>query len=200
MSAKVSRDFVFQAAIHFENTFVINVYELRLNMVVNTDDNREQNIALERIKYLLLECFENCVFVNYKEIKAVDAYLKAGIKVCPLPDDPFDQIVATVLMTKFNTVTESKLFVNELEIKSSICDDVKFYISADEELEFFDHQNGWWKDNSASIFDYTKKTKKEKIVELKKEITDWNLIGLSWKEKKNIGKDNGEIVFIPVDK
>ncbi len=200
MSAKVSRDFVFNTAVHFEGIFIINSYEINLTMLVNTEDNREQNIALERIKYLINECLENSIFVNAKETKTIDLYLKAGLKVCPLPDDPFDQIVGAVLLQKFNVITEQKLYVTEIDIKSAICDDVKFYLSADDEIDFFQNENVWWNDNSASIFDYTKKSKKEKIVELKKEVTDWNLIGLSWKEKRKSNKDNGEIVFIPVDK
>ena len=200
MNTRVSREFAFQAAIHYEDSFIINSYHLDMSMDVTTEDIREQNIALDRIKYLLSECFENCVFIEFSETKAIDAYLKAGLKVCQLPEEPFDQIVAAVLLSKFNTVTEKKLFISEIKIRSSICDDVTFYVTSEEDIEFYGSPNVWWTENNASIFDTNKRTKKEKIVELRKEPIDWNSIGLSWKEKKSTSKDNGEIVFIPLDK
>lgn len=200
MNTRVSREFEFQAAVHYEDSFIINSYKLDLSMEVTTDDIREQNIALDRIKYLISECFENCIFVDVHENKAIDLYLKAGLHVCPVPEEPYDQIVAAVLLSKFNAVTEKKLYVNEIKIKSAICDDVTFYVSHEENIEFLESPNVWWTDNSASIFDVSKKSKKEKIVELKKEPIDWNIIGLTWKEKKVTSKDSGEIVFIPVDK
>lgn len=200
MNARISREFAFQAAIHYDNSFLLNTYLLDVMMDVTTEDIREQNIALERIKYLLEVQFENCVFIDHKETKSLDLYAKAGIKVCLLPEEPYDQVIALILLNKFNAVTESKLFVNEIRIRSKICDDVSFYVSVDDSIEFSEQNNAWWNENSPSICGSVKKSKKEKIVELKKEPIDWASIGLSWKDPTEKLKDKGEIVFIPVDK
>lgn len=198
MNARVSREFTFKAAAHYDDTFIINLYNLIMYMDVTTEDVREQNIALERIKYITEVCLENCIFVDYKNTKAIEAYSKANIKVCSLPEEPFDQVVAAVLLSKFNAITEKKLFVNEIEICSDLCDDVKFFVSHDENIEFYAKNGVWWTDNSPLIFDLPKKIKKDKIVELRKELGDWNTIGLSWKEFNR--SDKGEIVFIPLEK
>lgn len=198
MNARISREFVFQSAIHYDNNFLLNSYLIELSFNVITENFREQNIALDRIKYLIDECFDSCVFIEQNETKAIELYSKAGIRVCSLPDEPYDQVVAGVLLSKFNVVTENKLFATEIRIKSNICDNVEFYISHEEDLEFMNQTNCWYTENNASIHT-NKKSKKDKIVELKKEPMDWSVLNLSWNEKTPI-KDNKEIVFVQIDK
>lgn len=200
MNARISREFALQSAIHYENNFLLNTYLLDIMMDVTTEDIREQNIALERIKYLLDVQLESCLFIDSKETKAIELYSKAGLKICPLPEEPYDQVIAMVLLNKFNAITEKKLYINEIRIRSKICDDVSFYVSDDENIDFIGISDAWWLENSPSIHYTPKKIKKEKVVELKKEPIDWNSIGLSWKEPIATTTDKGEILFISSDK
>lgn len=196
MSARIFRKFIFQAGLFYENNFIINSYEIDLYMDVMTDDIREQNIAMDRIKYLFEMCLDNSVFVEIKNSKTIELYDKAGLKVCPLPDEPYDQVIAAILICKINTITENKLFVTEVKIQSKICDDVAFYVAHNEEVDFQNLQGTWWNENSPNISLIVKKSKKEKVVDLKKEYIDWNILGLNWKEETK----KGEVVFIPVEK
>lgn len=199
MYARIEREFEFQAGIHFENNFIINSYNILLQMGVTTENLHEQNIAFERIKYLIEYHLENSLFIDYREKAAIDLYSKAGIKICVLPDEPFDQIVAAVLLSKFNTITEKKLFVMEMRILSKISDGVSFYLSHDEVDNFTTTEDVWYTENSARINEHKKINKKEKIVELKKENSDWNSIGLGWKSL-DAEKNGNEIVFTSQDK
>lgn len=199
MYARIEREFEFQAGIHFENNFIINSYNILLQMGVTTENLHEQNIAFERIKYLIEYHLENSLFIDYREKAAIDLYSKAGIKICVLPDEPFDQIVAAVLLSKFNTITEKKLFVMEMKILSKISDGVSFYLSHDEVDNFTTTEDVWYTENSARINEHKKINKKEKIVELKKENSDWNYIGLGWKSL-DAEKNGNEIVFTSQDK
>jgi hypothetical protein len=196
MSARISKKFFFQAAVHHEKIFLINDYEVELHMTVQTDDMYEQNIAMDRIKYLFEFKFDNALFINANEHKSLDLYSKANIRVCPLPEDPYDQIIGILIMNKCNVITENRLAITSVQIKSKLCDDVIFDIFADEETEFLRQTNVWWNENNLNIGNKTHK--KEKIVELKKEHKDWNSVGLSWKKEKKC--DTGEILFIPIDK
>lgn len=194
MNAKISREFSLDAGIHYEGKFIINSYMIKLFMSVTTDDVREQNIALERIKYLISEVFDSCVFVDYQDIAAIDNYLKANMKVCPVPEGPYDQIIGSVLMSKFNAVTEKKLFVDEIKINSRICDDLNFYVEYDEELPLHMQIGTWWHENNTSICDMKlKPNRKEKVVQLKRESKDWDDVNLSWKPKS---KGKTKIVYI----
>ncbi len=200
MYARIEREFDFQAAIHFEGNFIINSYSILLSMNVLSEDLHEQNIAFERIKYFIEYCLENSIFVDIKEKSPIDLYLKAGLKVCVLPDEPFDQIIAAVLLSKLNAITEKKLFVTELKILSKISDGVSFYINHDEAENFANTENVWYTENNANITDINRRhNRKDKIVELKKESTDWNVIGLGWKSL-DIDTNGNKIIFTSHDK
>jgi hypothetical protein len=196
MNTKISKKFYFQSGVHYNGVFVINNYDIELFMDVNTDDMREQNIAIDRINYLFTLCLDNCVFVAEEDIDARKLYAKAGMSVCSLPEEPFDQIIGAVLLTKLNAITEDKLIITDVKISSKICDDVIFYISYEEDFGLLVNKNKWWNENQPNISTADKKSTKEKIVDLKKDSIDWNTLGLGWKEETK----KGEIVFIPAAK
>lgn len=196
MNARISKVFLFSAGIYFEQNFIINNYELELFMDVTTENIQEQNIAMDRIKYLFDHCLDSCVFIENKDSKIIELYEKTGMTICPLPDEPYDQVIAALLISKINAITENKLFVTEIKIQSRICDDVVFYVAYNEEADFHNLQGVWWTENSPSITIMYKKPKKDKIVDLKKQSIDWNNLGLGWKQETK----KGEVVFIPVEK
>lgn len=181
MYAKIEREFQFQAGVYFQNNFVINTYDLVLQMLVMTEDLHEQNIAFERIKYILEEALESCIFVHSSEKNTIDLYSKAQLKICVLPDEPYDQIVAGVILSKLNSITEEKIIVDEIKLLSKISDGVSFFVSI-EDLEFLSKSSSdWYTENNISINNLSKKVnKKEKILELKNQPNDWNSIGLHW--------------------
>ena len=183
MSARVSREFKIDAAIHYDSSFIINSYLIVLDMDVITEDIREQNISLERIKFILEGCIDNCIMIHDTELVAINAYASAGIRVC--------------------TVAEGKLSITEVTINSKICDGVSFHISREEDSDFRSTQGVWWTDNSPSICDVPKKSnKKDKIVQLRKDVPDWIDLGLGWKEPESHidPKFGTEIVFMNLDK
>ena len=55
MATRIDRDFTFQAAVHFEDRFLLNYYDITLSMDVETESIKEQNIAMDRILYFLSE-------------------------------------------------------------------------------------------------------------------------------------------------
>lgn len=201
MTALVSKKFSFNSAIHFENTFIINNYEIDLLMEVYTEEMEEQTISLERIKFLFDECFENVLFVSLHEDKSIiENYVKAGLKISTLPEDPYDQVVACVLMKKIDSICEGRLKVNNITILSKICDGIEFHISSEEESDIFYMTDSWWFSAKPIVSDWVKKTnKKEKIVHLNKTDLDWHDIELNWpgKTKKN---KNQDVVILSLDK
>jgi hypothetical protein len=194
LTTRIERDFSFQAGVYFENEFLMNVYSISLYMEVETESIREQNVAMERIKYFLNDCLENSIFVKNTEIKTIERYASCGFKVCTVPEDPYDQIITLMLLTKLNSITEGRLIITDITLGSRISDQVKFTCDIDNPLgPFEDH--GWWTDNGTSICDPIKTTaKKDKIVKLfKTPTTDWAEYNLIWKQKDNLSKS--EIVF-----
>ncbi len=163
-------------------------------MEVETESIREQNVAMERIKYFLNECLENGIFVQDTEHKVIEKYSTCGFKVCTVPEEPYDQIITLLLLTKLNSITEGRLVITDMTLGSRISDDVRFICDIESPRGPLESP-GWWSDIGTSISDPIKKSiKKDKIVKLfKTPSTDWTEHNLVWKEKDQTA--NCEIVF-----
>lgn len=182
MATRIERDFSFQAGVHFEGNFIMNVYNLTLLMEVETLSIVEQNIAMDRIIYFLEDTLANSVFVESTEKKAIEKYTQADIKVCTVPEEPYDQIITILLILKLNAITEGRLNITGIYLESELSDSVRFSY----DIETASHNpfgnKGWWLEASTSMNDVEKTTKKEKIVRLIKH-TDWANVGLEWEKK-----------------
>lgn len=192
MATKIEREFIFQAGVYFEGEFMMTVYELALKMEVDTESIKEQNIAMDRIHYFLDECLGNSIFVQDTEKKVIEKYMQADIKVCTLPDEPYDQIITILLLLKLNAITDGKLHITEISLKSGLSDDVKFVYDIQTVANHPFGNKGWWSDSSTNMTDIIKSTKKDKIVRLIKHHNDWANVGLDWEQKHHTAT---EIIF-----
>lgn len=192
MATRIEREFAFQAAVYFEGEFLMTIYDLSLSMEVDTASIKEQNIAMDRIHYFLHACLGNSVFVQETEKKAIEKYLQADIKVCTLPEEPYDQIITILLLLKLNAITEGKLHITDISLMSGLSDDVKFVYDVETVVNHPFGDKGWWACASTSISDLSKSNKKDKIVRLIKHYNDWSGVGLDWEQKEHT---TTEIIF-----
>jgi hypothetical protein len=196
MTTRISRDFVFQAGVHVEDIFQMNTYDISLAIGVETENIREQNIAMERISYYLIECLDSCIFVHETEKKVIDKYLAAGLQVCTLPAEPYDQIVNVMLFLKLNAICEGKLEITDMSLGSALSNGVSYMYNSECAVGPF-HPKGWWYTSAATITDAAKQNKKDKIVQLFASGNDWDDNNLGWKEKESVFIIDKEITFIP---
>ena len=182
MATRIERDFSFQAGVHFEGSFIMNVYNLTLLMEVETLSIVEQNIAMDRIIYFLEDTLANSVFVQNTEKKAIEKYTQADIKVCTVPEEPYDQIITILLILKLNAITEGRLNITDIYLESELSDSVRFSYDIETAKHNPFGNKGWWLESSTMMNDVEKTTKKEKIVRLIKH-TDWANVGLEWEKK-----------------
>ena len=180
---KFSSDFV--SGCHWRDKFYMNRYFVTIHMVTQTTDITEQNIAFDRLKYMLSESFFSKVFINSTETKQIKLYNAAGIELAPLPEDPLDQIIGIMLFTKLNSVMEEKIMITDLELKSELGDNVIYQHSAGENIGPF-AKSGWWHDPSPVCSDSksnSRKTKEERVVKLHHYNT-WHGVNLDWNEEE----------------
>jgi hypothetical protein len=197
MTARIQRSFDLLVGVHFNSKFHINVYEIELFFNVETESIKEQNIALERIKYFLNEILENSVLCEQSKDKVILDYLNAGIKVCTLPEEPYDQIIGIMLLTKCNAIAEGRLVITDISISSRMSDGVSCSHSLDDNMGPF-FGKGWWEESSTKINNGLINSKGKKIVRLTKPIQDWSDIFLDWstKESKLEEFNASEVVFV----
>jgi hypothetical protein len=184
LNTRIEREFSFQAAVYFEGSFIMNVYALLLSMEVETDSMKEQAIAMDRIEYFLSECIANSVFVESTEKRSIEKYSNADIKVCTLPEEPYDQIITILLLQKLNSITEGRLSITDIVLKSELSDGVKFIYNV-EEANLHPFGKGWWSEANTNITDVLKSNRKDKIVKLVKTNDCWSIADLEWEEKSS---------------
>lgn len=200
MTARIQRSFDLQLGVHFTGEFYINLYEIDLSFDVETESIREQNIALERIKFFLSECLENSILVRDSDTDAIQSYLDANMKVCSLPEQPYDQIVGIMLMIKLNAVTEGRLVITDISIGSRMSDGVSCLISVEDNIGPF-ATKGWWTEPTTKINNFSSTKSTKKVVKLMKPAADWSDVYLDWEEKDPFPSTSScsEIVFANFD-
>jgi hypothetical protein len=178
MEIKVQKEFNFLSSVHFENQFMLNFYEMTAYMTIYTEETKEQHIAIERLMYFINAFLENTIFIHEKETEAIEKYKAAGIKICPIPEEPYDQIIGLVLINKFNAIMEGRIVVDEIVFGSRLSNLIKFSIYGDEaKLEY--EGKHWWNDSGLTT-ETTKKSKKDKIVKLSDYKDEWKELELTW--------------------
>lgn len=196
MTARIHRAFELLTGLHFNKKFYTNQYSIDLTFNVESESIVEQNIALERIKFYLHECLEHSVLINQNDTESIEKYISAGMNVCTLPEEPYDQVVGILLLLKLNAIAEDRLVITDLSIESRMSDGVSCLHSIEENLGPFG-EKGWWSDSSQRINDYSSKNKK--IVKLSKMKNEWQDVYLDWGEKSVLGTE-AEIIFTSFDK
>lgn len=180
-NSKIHKNFTFQAAIHFNNRFLINLYEIDTVMEIFTEDAREQNIAVERITHFLGSVVEDCLFASINEKESIIKYTNAGIKVCTVPEDPYDQIIGLILLNKCNAIMEGKIVMTDMIIGSKLSNLIKFELNHEVAKAEFDGKH-WYNDSTLCMMD--KFSKKDKIVNLfDHKYETWEDLDLTWTER-----------------
>ena len=196
MTARINRTFAFQSGVHFNDEFYMNTYDVIVDFTVESLSIREQNIALERIKYFFSECLSNSIMVRDTDSDAIEKYTAANLRVCTLPEEPYDQIVGIMLLAKLNAIAEGRLTATSISVGSSMSDSVYCMHDLDENMGPFS-SSGWWSDSSASISNFAPLSKNKRIVKLAKPTVSWDDVYLSWEEEDTLIKTGptAEIVF-----
>ena len=200
MTARIQRNFTFQAGVYFNEVFVMNVYEVDMQFNIQTEIIREQNIALERIKFFITENLESAIFIDEKDKTAIDNFVGAGLKVCVMPEQPFDQIIGIMLLCKINSIMENRMELTDIGITSWMSDGVICHHSVDESLGPF-ADSGWWNENTPRTDISKSGIKSKKLVKLVKSLYSWDELYLGWEEAPEpVGTFNNEVVFASFDK
>jgi hypothetical protein len=180
MHTRIERDFCFQTGIYFENKFHVNVYDMGLSMLVETDSIKEQNIAMDRAIYFLTEVLSNSILVHSANSDIIKKYENVDLRVCELPQEPYDQIIAMVVLLKLNSIMENRLKITDLVIGSSLSDGVRFNIVSEVAESAFSGKY-WWNSPCLAITNH-KIDGVDHANVIKLFSDDWTGLGLSWRE------------------
>jgi len=183
MSTRIEKDCSFHSAVHFNEKFYINSFKTTLSIMVESEDIREQNVAMDRLEYFFHEVLNNSLFIDENLTELIKIYKNAGIRVITLPEDPYDQMIGMVLLLKLNAIMEGKMHITDLNISSYLSDEVRFTIVSEIAEHLFE-DNQWFQRNSIETENNI--PNESKVVKLFEDC--WSELGLSWKDKPKKGK------------
>lgn len=125
------------------HTLTANLYQIELNLLTQTQDQGEINVAVGRALYMIDAEFTDTVFFGDSDHEAADLFAHMGVNVTTLPGPAVDQIIGMMLYCKLQAVMEQRVVIQKLEI-SSVKGNHVWYVHDDlESLGPFTGE-GWW--------------------------------------------------------
>jgi hypothetical protein len=195
MNVRIEYPAEFLAAVYWENKVIFNCYHVRCEMITDTKDHVEQNIALERLKFMIFNQFHNCVFVDAREKAAIKRLEAAGIKTVALPELPVDQIVGMMLYSKLDAVMEGRIAMIQLRVSSDLGENVIYSHNEQETIGPL-NQKGWWNEADPACSD---PRSGGKVVSINERLT-WQSVDLDWAVKEDNTEKNVITLFKKDDK
>ena len=196
MNVRLRFNITFPAAAWFEGELMMTNYTLALNLLTQTMDPQDQNIALDRIKYYLLNELHSTIFINQTDDERCEIFTDVGLNVTTLPEEPVDQVVGIMLFYKLNAIMEGRMKVTEIRFSSEAGDSIEYFHSENEHTDLFP-STGWWHEPNIRHHDLT--TDEEKSNVLKVMNHSWSEYGLQWIEDSTTATGN-TVVFADFNK
>jgi hypothetical protein len=179
----------FLAGVVYNGMYTINHYLLTFNLVTNTVDPTEQNVAFDRARHWISQIINNSVLIDADD-KAISVYQQTGQRVIAIPGGPLDQLVLILLFKKLNAITEGRMIVTDAKLSSSMGDNVVYLLSDDEDMSVFAH-DGWW---SLPSMQYYTPSKKKVLAFTPTQ--NWESVDLGWEETQDTNDThNASVVF-----
>ena len=194
MNVRLRFNITFPAAAWFDGELMMTNYTLSLNLLTLTMDPQDQNIALERIKYFLLNELHSTIFINQTDDERAEIFTDVGLNVTTLPEEPVDQVVGIMLFYKLNAIMEGRMKVTELVMSSEAGDSIEYFHSENEHTDLFP-ETGWWHEPTLchSSVELDDSEESENVVDLNAD-DDWREQDLGWAQAE-VTQDLGQVVF-----
>lgn len=197
MNVRLRYNITFPAAAWFDGELMMTNYTLALRFVTQTMDPQDQNIALERIKYFLLNELHSTVFINQAEVERAEAFYDVGLNVTTLPEEPVDQVVGIMLFHKLNAIMEGRMKITEIRFSSEAGDSVEYFHNENEHTDLFPAE-GWWHEPTLKHSDVEyddDETEDDNVVTLGTSAeAEWEEQDLGWAQTE-VTQDLGQVVF-----
>lgn len=179
MNTRIEKDFTFLASIYFEDNFYVNAYDMTISMLVETESVREQNIAMDRAIHFIENVLQHSMLISSEHEEKIQQYKDVGLRTCEIPGEPYDQIIAMLVILKLNAIMEGRLKITDMSFGSALSDGVRYSIVSEVAENILSGQH-WWNSSSLSM-SHDSDIDFDKVIPLF-DNADWVDLGLTWKE------------------
>lgn len=181
--------------LYWADSILTNQYHVTMNITTACRDHESQNIAMDRMNYMLHDVFRDSVMIDAKEHDRIRLLKAAGLRVTTLPAEPVDQIIGLMLYCKMNAVCEGRLVIDAVNLCSDHGDHI-WYLHDDTESVGPFQNAGWW--NDADPSQWQQRQPGKTVVNLKTK-SEWTRLELDWPTESDTNPD-GKIVFAKFDR
>jgi hypothetical protein len=196
MNVRLQYNITFPAAAWFDDELMMTNYTLSIKLLTQTMDPQDQNIAMERIKYFLLNELHSTIFINQTDAERAEIFTDIGLNVTTLPEEPVDQVVGIMLFYKLNAIMEGRMKVTEMIFSSEAGDSIEYFHSEAELTDLFP-ETGWWHDatlcHSSVELEDEEDDKETNVVSISTD-NEWEDQELGWAQEE-VTTDLGQVVF-----
>jgi len=181
----------FTTGVYFDTGVIMNSYSVDLQIITKSTNQVDQNIAMERCKYIIYEQFSDAIIFGKAHKSLTKKYEEVDFRTIVLPDEPADQIVGLALYCKLQAVTEDVMDILDISIRSTMGGGIS-YLHHDEETVGPFENTGWWTDSGPSCITIPKARKK--VVTLNN--PTWKSLDLDWDD----GETEETVIEIKLEK
>ena len=142
MSNSFSWNTTFKSIIIVDSELFSNKYKINISLTPHTANLKEQTQCFDRLKNLFEQVFANTI-TTWRDDKLYHILKKSsGNRFIELPKPPYDQIMAAVCFCKANSILDSKITINFIELSSWQGDGITYKVDKDsKELILLDRPN-----------------------------------------------------------
>jgi hypothetical protein len=136
----------FKSIIIVDGELFGNEYHIKISLTPHTADLKEQTEYFDRLKNLFEMVFANTI-TTWRDEKLYHTLKKtSNNRFIELPKPPYDQIMAAVCFCKANSILDSKIVINHIELSSWQGDGITYTVDKDsKELILLDAPD-WFSD------------------------------------------------------
>lgn len=192
MNVRLRYNMTFTAGVFYGGEMRMNHYNLTLNMITNSQEAVDHNVAFERIKYFVYNCLDSTVFINVQHQDQCERFMSAGVAVTTMPGEPVDQLIGLMLYYKLNAIMADRIIVEETEISSMLGENM-VYLHSDNETTDVENIPDWWTTEDLAHSDYVV-VDADKIVSMNPSVA-WRELNLSWAESPASNETGNIVVF-----
>ena len=151
------------SSIVLDNWISPNNYNCEFYFEIETDDGDQQNKAFDRCKIFIENILNESLFINIKNPLLPTLAKKTQQRIVTFASEPLDIIVAATVYQKLNAITEGRLSVQKVKIRSQQGENLWVHFDIDFAKEFTnldcDYYNvqtekPWWFRPDASTGDW----------------------------------------------
>jgi hypothetical protein len=158
-----------------------NKYTVKIHFDIVTDSGNEQNVAFELCEVFIKAILDNAILISLDNPLLPILKKKTKQRIVTLPTEPLDLVVAAMLYFKLNAITEERLIITQVDLKSDQGEDIWIHFDQDfaadsslYQIEIFEKLNEmpWWTRSDVSHSDWFEENKKE--IKFHKHSAEWD--------------------------